>query len=190
MDAASRTSPLNFQPLSGAGTAVVVGLGANLGAPVSVFAGALAALSAVSNLVAVSALYRTAPIGPEQPDYLNAAALLECRLALPSLLTRLHALEAAAGRVRRERWGPRPLDLDILWAGDQVLSTSSLTVPHPELCHRAFALRPLIDVFPGACDPVSGRSYVAILRQLEHQVCERVEGEKWWEDNIIPEPSL
>jgi 2-amino-4-hydroxy-6-hydroxymethyldihydropteridine diphosphokinase len=190
MDPASRTSPLRFQALSGVQTAVVVGLGANLGAPAEEFVRALAGLQRVLPLVAVSPLYRSAPFGPKQPDYLNAGVLLDSSLPLPSLLAHLKALEAAAGRVRGERWGPRPLDLDILWAGDHVLKTSSLTVPHPELRRRAFALRPLLDLFPSASDPVSGQPYAAILRQLEPQVCERVEGEKWWDEVIIKEPFL
>lgn len=190
MNAASWTSPLHFQPLSGAGTPVVVGLGANLGAPIPVFVGALGALQKVVPLVALSPLYRTAPIGPPQADYLNAAVLLDCSNSLPALLTCLQGLEAAAGRVREERWGPRSLDLDILWAGDRVVATSSLTVPHPELRHRTFALRPLLDVFPQARDPLNGRSYASILGQLEPQRCERVEGEKWWEDDDVGEPSV
>lgn len=190
MNAASRTSPVHFQPLSGIGTPVIVGLGANLGAPIPVFVGALGTLQKVVSLVALSPLYRTAPIGPPQADYLNAAVLLDCCDSLPTLLTCLQGLEAQAGRVRGERWGPRPLDLDILWAGDLVVATSSLTVPHPELKHRAFALRPLLDVFPQARDPLSGRSYASILGQLEPQLCERVEEEKWWEDYDRVEPSV
>lgn len=190
MDAASSTSPLHFQPLSGTGSAVVVGLGANLGAPIGVFVSVLGSLQKDVNLAALSSLYRTAPIGPQQPDFLNAAVLLECFESLPSLLTKLQGLETAAGRVRNERWGPRPLDLDILWAADVVLATSSLTVPHPELRRRAFALRPLLDVFPSALDPQSGRSYSSILRELEHQPCERVAGKKWWEAGEVAEPSV
>lgn len=190
MDSTSSTSPLRFRVLSGIDTAVVVGLGANLGSPSVEFVRALTAMQKVASLVAVSRLYRSASLVPEQPDYTNAGALLDCPLPLPTLLTHLHALEAAAGRVRSARWGPRPLDLDILWAGEREIRTSSLTVPHPELHRRTFALQPLLDVFPGARDPAGGQTYAAILSQLEPQVCERVEGEKWWEDVVIKEPSL
>jgi 2-amino-4-hydroxy-6-hydroxymethyldihydropteridine diphosphokinase len=146
------------------------------------------ALQEVTNLVALSPLYRSAPLGPEQPDFLNAAVLLECFDSLHALLERLKRLEVQAGRVTAERWGPRPLDLDILWAEDVVITTSSLTVPHAEVCHRAFALRPLLDVFPGAREPGSGRGYVSILSKLEQQRCERMEGEKWWDEGVVPEP--
>lgn len=190
MNAASWTSLLHFQPLSGAGRPIVVGLGANLGAPIAAFVRALGALQKVVNLVDLSPLYRTAPIGPQQPDFLNAAALLDCFQPPEVLLAQLQRLEVEAGRVRAERWGPRLLDLDILWADDLILTTSSLTIPHPELCRRAFALRPLLDVFPRACDPQSGRSYASILGQLEQQQCERVEGEKWWEDDDLGERSV
>lgn len=165
----------------------MVGLGANLGAPASAFVAALGSLQEAVNLVALSPLYRTAPIGPEQPDFLNAAVLLECFESLPALLTQLQSLEAAAGRVRSERWGPRPLDLDILWAADVVINSSSLTVPHPELCQRAFALGPLLDIVPAARDPKSGRSYASILCQLEQQRCVRVEGQNWWEQSDVAE---
>lgn len=187
MDAVSRASPLSLVPLSGEGTPVVVGLGANLGEPRQTFIRALRAMSRLGRLCRLSPLYRSAPVGPEQPDFLNAAVLLEYQGELARLLSSLQSLENEAGRVRAERWGPRPLDLDILWAGEHKSCTSSLTIPHPELIKRAFAIRPLLDVFPEARDPNSGAPYASILRALEEQRCDRVEGEKWWDEiDVLP----
>jgi 2-amino-4-hydroxy-6-hydroxymethyldihydropteridine diphosphokinase len=145
----------------------VIGLGANLGSPLVTLSRALGELRTLGELVAASALYRTAPVGgPPQPDFLNAAARLSFRGSALALLRCLRELERAAGRVRRERWGPRILDLDILWIKGLRLSTPRLTVPHPRLRQRAFALRPLVDVAADATDPIDGVHYRDVLAQL------------------------
>jgi 2-amino-4-hydroxy-6-hydroxymethyldihydropteridine diphosphokinase len=144
----------------------VVGVGANLGEPAATVAAALARLPGV---VATSDLYRTAPIGgPEQPDFVNAAALLDVPEEPRALLALLHAIERDAGRVRDVRWGPRTLDLDILvWDGPAVAS-DDLTIPHPRLPDRLFAILPLLDVHPG--ELADGRSLRAIAATLDQQV--------------------
>jgi 2-amino-4-hydroxy-6-hydroxymethyldihydropteridine diphosphokinase len=96
-------------------------------------------------------VYETAPVGgPEQPDYLNAAILVDWEGTPVALLDRLQAIEHALGRVRSVPNAPRTLDLDILWIEGTQLETERLTVPHPRLLERAFALRPLLDVVPDA----------------------------------------
>ncbi len=129
-----------------------VGLGSNLGDPVDQIRRALAALARLpqTRLTAASNLYTTAPIGPQdQPDYINAAARLETRLAPQDLLAALLGCEAAQGR-RRDgtRWGPRILDLDLLLYGDTELDLPGLRLPHPEIRHRAFVLIPLGQIAP------------------------------------------
>lgn len=105
----------------------------------------------VAPVEGVSWVYETAPVGPPQPHYLNAALLLRWPPGeLPALLARLQFIEASLGRVRRERWGARTIDLDILWAEDAALDVPGLTVPHRHLHERAFALLPLRDVAPDA----------------------------------------
>lgn len=101
-------------------------------------------------LVRASKLYATAPLGPPQPDFLNAAVLVHTTLDPEALLDVLLAVEAGLGRVRHERWGPRTIDLDLLWIDDLRVETPRLTVPHPGLFERAFALGPLADVLPEA----------------------------------------
>ncbi|MDD2883694.1 MAG: 2-amino-4-hydroxy-6-hydroxymethyldihydropteridine diphosphokinase [Dechloromonas sp.] len=126
-------------------------LGANLGDPVATVQAAFAALAALpgSQLLATSKLYRTAPVGiTEQPEFVNAAALLDTPLAPEALLDALLAIEAQFGRIRAERNGPRTLDLDLLLYDDQVLNTPRLTLPHPRLHLRAFVLYPLADLDP------------------------------------------
>jgi 2-amino-4-hydroxy-6-hydroxymethyldihydropteridine diphosphokinase len=98
-----------------------------------------------------SRLYETAPHGgPAQPDYLNAAVLVDWEGTPIELLDRLQAIEHALGRVRSIPNAPRTLDLDILWIEGTQLETERLTVPHPRLLTRPFALRPLLDVVPRA----------------------------------------
>lgn len=96
---------------------------------------------------------------PPQPKYLNAAVLLETDLEPEALLDRLLEIERAHGRERREKWGPRTIDLDILWIDGVTHATEKLVVPHPHLRERAFALRPLLDVAPTAKDPETRAGY-------------------------------
>lgn len=140
------------EPAAPGVTTAWIGLGANLGDPAAALDQARHALAALpaSRLIAVSPVYRSAPVGPpDQPDYLNAAARLDTALAPAALLAALHAIEARAGRVRDgARWGPRTLDLDLLLYGDRVSADPGLILPHPELHRRAFVLVPLADIAP------------------------------------------
>jgi 2-amino-4-hydroxy-6-hydroxymethyldihydropteridine diphosphokinase len=144
----------------------VIGLGSNLGDRRAALARAAGEIRALGQLTAASSLYETAPVGPPQPMFLNAAVALSTSLDPPGLLAALLAIERRLGRVRRERWGPRSIDLDILWIADVVFDSAELKVPHPELRARAFALCPLLDVAPLAADPRDGKSYRAILAEL------------------------
>ena len=159
----------------------VVGLGANLGDRIATLKSAVLGLEACGTVRGISSLYETAPIGPAQPDYLNAAVLLESTLAPGQLLRELLVLERAHGRERRERWGPRTLDLDLLYSPSLVLSQVDLTLPHPELVQRAFALTPLLDVAPAAIDPHSGARYADLLSALGEQGLRRLQTALSWD---------
>jgi 2-amino-4-hydroxy-6-hydroxymethyldihydropteridine diphosphokinase len=164
-EASSRASPLD----------VVIGLGANLGDTQLAFRTALAELAALGELVGVSALYRSAPVGgPPQPYFMNAAARLSFPGTPEHLLAEAHRIERLAGRARRERWGPRTLDLDILWIAGLHVGFAGLHVPHARLRQRAFALQPLLDVAPDARDPVDGEAYRAVLDRLGTAGVERL----------------
>ena len=159
----------------------VIGLGANLGDRLATLKSAVLALELYGAVGAVSSLYASAPVGPPQPDYLNAAVLLESALSPQRLLAELLAVERAHGRERRERWGPRTLDLDLLDSPGLVLAEPGLTLPHPELTRRAFALAPLIDVAPQARDPHSGRRYADLIEPLETAGVRRLETSAGWD---------
>lgn len=129
-----------------------IGLGSNLDNPRAHVERALEELAALAStrMIAASPLYRSRPLGPpDQPDYINAVAALETSFAPMQLLERLQRLERRHGRVPGgERWGPRPLDLDLLICSQQRIDTARLAVPHPQLSARAFVLYPLADIAP------------------------------------------
>jgi 2-amino-4-hydroxy-6-hydroxymethyldihydropteridine diphosphokinase len=111
-----------------------------------------------------SRIYSTKPLGPEdQPDFINAAAGLLTQLAARELLDALLAIEQSMGRDRRERWGPRIIDLDLIWMLGSVIVEPGLVVPHPEVSTRNFVLYPLADIAPTLLIP--GRGIVAELRR-------------------------
>lgn len=130
-------------------TECCIGLGANLGDPLRNLRSAVAGLSSAPGLTLrrCSRVYRSAPVGPAgQADYLNAAVSVTTHLSPHALLDVLRDLEARAGRVRGERWGPRTLDLDLLLFGDAQIDSDELTVPHPRIRERNFVLQPLVDL--------------------------------------------
>jgi 2-amino-4-hydroxy-6-hydroxymethyldihydropteridine diphosphokinase len=140
----------------------VVGFGANLGDRLGTMRAAAAELARDAHVVRTSRVFATAPVGlAAQPEFFNAAALAEYAGGAEELLDVLLAIEAKLGRVRAgaTRWGPRTIDLDILWAQGTRLRTARLEVPHPRLRERAFAVIPLLDVVPGAVDPETGTTY-------------------------------
>ena len=146
-----------------------VGIGSNLGDREGNFRRAVELLSAEDGIdvVAVSEIRETDPVGPvEQGPFLNGAVRIETDLAPRQLLERLLAVEQRLGRVRRERWGPRTIDLDLLLYGDDVVDEPGLTVPHPRLHERRFALEPLSDLAPSLEIPGNG-PVSALLAELE-----------------------
>lgn len=129
---------------------VIIGLGTNLG---SREVNLRAAVDSIGRLpecrvLVASPIYQTAPVGPPQPLYLNAAVRVETGLEVDRLLDYLKKIEVALGRETTERWGARIIDLDILWSDTVKMRTSRLTIPHACLEDRAFALAPLLDVAP------------------------------------------
>ena len=136
-------------------TRAYVGVGSNLGDREATIRAAIAALPGV---VAVSTLRETEPVGVvDQPAFLNGAVALETELPPRELLELLLAVERDLGRERRERWGPRSIDLDLLVYGDVSVDEPGLTVPHPRLHERRFALEPLAELDPELELPGRGR---------------------------------
>ncbi|RZU98967.1 2-amino-4-hydroxy-6-hydroxymethyldihydropteridine diphosphokinase [Spiribacter vilamensis] len=143
-------------------TRAFIGIGSNLDDPAAQVRRAVTALDTLAGCrcVAVSRRYRNPPMGPaDQPDYVNAVAALDTTRAAHDLLAGLQALEAAAGRERNgRRWGPRPLDLDLLLYDDAQIDTEDLTVPHPGVTVRAFVIVPLAEIDPDRRVPGAGRA--------------------------------
>lgn len=128
-----------------------VGLGSNLQDPTAQLARAVMELARLpeTTLQAQSPFYASRPVGPQdQPDFVNGAVALSTKLPALQLLDHLQAIEQAHGRERKQHWGPRTLDLDILLYGQEAITHERLTVPHPELPNRDFVLQPLLDLAP------------------------------------------
>jgi 2-amino-4-hydroxy-6-hydroxymethyldihydropteridine diphosphokinase len=133
-----------------------IALGSNLDDPEAQVRRALDEIAAIAQtkLLARSRLYRTAPVGyADQPDFVNACALVETSLAPRALLDALLAIEQRHGRVREMRNGPRTLDLDIIVYGDRVIDEPGLIIPHPRAHERAFVMQPLREVWPDVVIP-------------------------------------
>ena len=117
---------------------------------------AVSALAGEGTIVSRSSIWETAPIGPDQADYLNAVVVLDTVSGPRPLLESCLDIERAARRQRRQRWGPREIDLDILLYGDAVIEGERLRVPHPRLTERRFVLAPLAEAWPAALVPGHG----------------------------------
>lgn len=145
-----------------------LGLGSNVGDRMGILQAAVDGVhaDARTRVLEVSSVYQTAPVGgPEQEDFLNIAARVATRRSPLRLLRLCQAVEAALGRERAVRWGPRTIDVDILLYGPRTVAVRSLRIPHPRLAERAFALVPLIEVAPGESFP-DGTSLTSALARL------------------------
>ncbi len=145
-------------------TRAVLGLGSNVGDREAHIERAIASLHGLPaiHVINVARLYETPPFGgPSQGDYLNTAVLIETSLRPDELLSEVLAVELLLGRVRADgaRWGPRTIDIDVLWIEGVFIDEETLRVPHPFLEERAFALRPLLDLVANARHPCTGFAY-------------------------------
>ena len=140
---------------------------------------AVNSLDQLGNLLAVSHLYETEPVGPiDQAPFYNAVAMIETDLGAMELIRCLLAIEARLGRVRELRWGPRTIDLDLILLGDTVIRTEAAYVPHPRYRERRFVLEPLVAVWPEARDP-DGTPVARLLAAVADQPVRILEGLGW-----------
>ena len=159
-----------FKPRKKSTTTAYIGLGANLGEREAAIRRALELLTAPgTSVVAVSSLRETDPVGyADQPTFLNGVAIVETTAPPRELLNRLLEIERKLGRDRSssERWGPRPIDLDLLLYGRRAVDEPGLRVPHPRLHERRFVLEPLVELDPRLVVPGRGR-VTDLLAKLE-----------------------
>lgn len=156
---------------------IYIGLGSNLGDRIAMLQGAVRALRGIDAVTVVrgSSLYDSAPVGPQQPRYLNAVVELDSELAPRPLLGILRQIEKDLGRAPGRKWAPRTIDLDILLCGETVIDADDLKVPHPELHNRRFALEPLCELCPERLHPSLGVRLIELLSGLGKQDVVRLE---------------
>jgi len=146
----------------------VISLGANVGDPKANLDLAVALLREATDVIAVSSYLQTKPIGgPEQPDYLNAVAIVESELPAKELLALLNGIETAMGRTREIHWGPRVIDLDLIQYGGLLVQDEKLTLPHPRAHERRFVLAPWFEIEPEAILLTHGRISDLLNTDLE-----------------------
>lgn len=147
-----------------------IGLGSNIGESQTILEGAITMFARTSGITieSVSSWYTTAPVGgPPQPDYLNGVVIMRVQMSPQQLLQKLLEIEETFGRERRERWGPRTLDLDILLFDDIIIKTPYLQIPHPRLTQRAFVLIPLKEIAPDWMEPVTGETISQLVSKTD-----------------------
>lgn len=146
-----------------------IALGSNLGDSFTILESAVEVLAKTPGLqvTARSHWYKTRAVGPPQPDYLNGCVVIKTTLNPELLLTTLLEVEKQFGRERRERWGPRTLDLDLLLFDDLILDGPTLQIPHPRMAERAFVLVPLAEVAKNWKDPVSGKTIADLVQTVD-----------------------
>ncbi len=152
---------------------MILGVGSNLGdRDANIFhgLGLLAFTDGVSGLRETQRI-ETEPVGgPPQGRYMNSVVEIRTRISPRALLEKLHEIEAAVGRVRGERFGPRELDLDILLYGDLIVREPDLEIPHPRMLERTFVLGPLRELAPKRVHPVTGRTISDHWRELTRSI--------------------
>lgn len=149
----------------------LLSIGSNLGARSQNLEAAISSLQTLPHtLIEASSFYRTeAMYRTDQPEFLNGAVKMDCKLEPEDLLQRLQAIEEDVGRERAEKYGPRVLDIDIVGAEDTVINTASLQVPHPLMHERRFVLEPLLELAPDWRHPTTGSTVREMLEQLSEE---------------------
>jgi 2-amino-4-hydroxy-6-hydroxymethyldihydropteridine diphosphokinase len=164
-------------------TRVYLGLGANIGNREANLRLALRWLSARCKIVVVSSLYGSPPMvlegAPPGPDFINAACAIDTDLSPDDLLAFVKEIERAIGRRPAPRWSARPIDIDILLFGDDVIDTPALRVPHPDMHKRAFVIEPLAEIAPDVTHPTLSRTIDELAQDVDMTGLEHLAGPEW-----------
>ena len=151
-------------------TVCALSLGSNVGNRLDSLRQAVALMKPLGEITGRSGVYDTAPCGVvEQPRFLNACVLLETDVPPEILLKKLQEIEQSVGRLKRERWGPREIDIDILIYGEEVINSEGLTVPHPMMHERAFVLVPLSEIAPDMKIPPDNSEVLDIAENINEK---------------------
>ena len=156
-------------------TIAYIGLGSNMKSPKRQIESAIKSIEEMTTIqvLKVSSLYKSKPIGPQdQDDYINAVAKIGTDLMPHELLECMQSIENKQGRIRKERWGPRTLDLDILMFGDEIIKDDKLTIPHLDIENRSFVLAPLAEIDFDCLIPGKGkaRDLLTIIGQEDLEI--------------------
>lgn len=152
---------------------VYIGIGSNLGNRALHCRQAIENIASFSDVTAVSSYYETEPVGNEdQPHFINCAIEIMTDAKPHELLEKLHSIEKKFGKLRKEKWGPRTIDLDIIIYGDEIIDDPDLKIPHPEAHKRRFVLEPLAEIAPGLIHPILKVTIFNLLEDIEdpHEV--------------------
>ena len=149
---------------------VFVSIGSNLGDKIGNCKIAIEEIAAFAKIVKISSCYETEPLGYEdQPNFINCAAEICTDLPPHDLLTKLNKIEDKLGRVRLEKWGPRTIDLDIIFYGEQVIKDDNLVIPHPRAHLRRFVLEPICEIAPEFIHPEYNLSIYELLKEIKDE---------------------
>ena len=156
-------------------TIAYIGLGSNMNSPKQQIKSAIESIEKIAaiQVLMVSSLYKSKPMGPQnQHDYINAVAKIDTDLMPYELLECMQDIENDQGRIRKERWGPRTLDLDILMFGDEIIQDDKLTIPHSDIENRSFVLAPLAEIDFNCLIPGKGmvRDLLAIIGEEDLEI--------------------
>ncbi len=147
---------------------VFIAVGSNLGEKIDSCKEAINQIAGLCEIVKISSLYETEPVGNEnQPNFINCVAEINTDLSPHELLKRLNLIEEKLGRVRDEKWGPRTIDLDIIFYNDLVMRDNNLIIPHPRAHLRRFVLEPLCEIAPEFIHPEFNLSVSELLTKIE-----------------------
>ena len=171
-------------------TTAYLALGSNLGDRLGAMRAAVRALAGHAELPIdlahdVASLYESGPVGgpSNQPPYLNSVLRVQTSLAASDYFAAVLSIETSLGRVREERWGPRVIDIDLLFMGDLIIDSPALTLPHPRLHERRFVLEPLSELAADLIHPITGLSIGALIQRLRDdrgtETVTRIQGPEW-----------